>query len=663
MFGEQTQTRRRPISNYAAFGAAPRSTGIQTLEQLQRGMPLPQYPTNPRLGQEPGRFGPTTGTHPEDAGGGYFQQVTPAMRAQSQQLYGGLHPGAGRYNGPTTPAMMARSRQLYGGGGGIQPPLGLYPAAGGGMGDQDGGWFDEMHALKGQMRAAQAAPSYFSRQMAAHGLSGPQIPGGLAAYAPGGDFFGAQQGMAQPGLTRQGYMDTMAGAHFQGATPGMVAYGGGQRQGFLGPGMPEQTAPPIRDISRASTYMEGVGMVPPSAHELGAMGAMGMGPSQYANYQQRMGTPENPSQYALDNRNAAAANRMFGANQRRANVQQKAMNREEARRFQAGNLSMHEQAMFGIPGYAEANIGAGVAHAQLGAQERMFGGAMQQQNLDRQQKTELANLHTKHEEMHWAHEQALQEGKHAAAQHLQEGINSTQKEIAKLEGKGQLKAARQAGQTQKDVATINKEPAMADVHARERESLLKMGEFYRQQAQEAIKSGDMAGYQEHIARSNDFMHQAGQSYFNKGGQTAAGGQAPAPGAPTGSTQQMFGGGGQPRNWASLPLAMRQQLAGKTPQEMVNNLRSLMPHLTQQEADQMIQDAHGPNHVTQYNPSGYGASDAIGAFTGLENINRWSRWFSGRGPKPPTMNIGLGKWNPPVPVMPGPFGVASTAAGY
>lgn len=668
MFGEPIgqMQRRRPITNFAAFGAAPRSTGqnfFQTPAAHEQGGGIPQVhhdwlrswgvdPHSPDAMDTVGRHmfqaivADTSGLPvpawrsgiPSTAQGA---GVAPSGVRDGMFLFG--RDGAPRSTGIQTTEEVRRTPmadQLQAGG---HPITGPSPAS----------MYGQQLSQHGLMNNAQAQgffgqQGYMPRTTVGGAWGGPQGPLPFEhqpATAAGINNFLQQH--SGPG-----------GRFFTGAYPGMVSYGGGQRQGFLGPepqGEPALVSDPNL-AQRGGHYVPGTGWVRPSAQELSMFGAMDMGPASYSQYQERMGSPAQPSPYALANRQNYFERRDSDLGTRRLNVQQKAIARADARARDLGNLSHHEAMMFGVPGYAEAHLQAGLGHAGIAAQERMFGGAMQQQNLDRQQRTELANLHNKHEEMHWAHEQALQEGKHAAAQHLQEGMNQTQKEIAKLEGKSRLKAARQAGQTQKDVATINKEPAMADVHARERESLLKMGEFYRQQAQEALKSGDMAGYQEHVARSNDFMNQAASAHFFGQQQRQQSQAAPmqsqaAP--PAGSAQQMFGGG--PRTWASLPMAMRQQLAGKSPQEMVNNIRSMMPHLTQAEADQMIQDAHGPNHVTMYNPNGYGMSDVIGSFLGGENTNR----FFGKGPKSPRIPF----TNIPMPVIPGPLGVAQTYLGF
>ena len=83
---------------------------------------------------------------------------------------------------------------------------------------------------------------------------------------------------------------------------------------------------------------------------------------------------ETPQRQAMLAKNRQNYLRGRGADmaQRRAGVRQNAMARDDARRMRMGNLSMGEQAMFGIPGYAEARLQHQGSMAWLQGQQQMF---------------------------------------------------------------------------------------------------------------------------------------------------------------------------------------------------------------------------------------------------------------------------------------------------
>jgi len=182
----------------------------------------------------------------------------------------------------------------------------------------------------------------------------------------------------------------------------------------------------------------------------------------------------------------------------------------------------------------------------------------------------------------------------------------------------------------------------------------------RQQAQQAYQSGDIQRAQQLESMANQAMGAAmGASGVSQPG--LLGGNTPL--APPQPGAGLAGGlAGPTQSWAQLPHSARMAIRGNSAEEMVRNIRTSLPGLSQAAADQMIAEAYPGTTVTMYNPSGHNAADAIGAFTGLENANRWMRVFSGRGPQPPMINGPFGL-RMPVPVIPGGIGNVTTYGGY
>jgi hypothetical protein len=96
-----------------------------------------------------------------------------------------------------------------------------------------------------------------------------------------------------------------------------------------------------------------------------------------------------------------------------------------------------------------------------------------------------------------------------------------------------------------------------------------------------------------------------------------------------------------------------------PEQMVSALRTDLPELSQAEVDAMVRAAFPGTTVSQYNPNGFGLSDAWGGFTAYENLNRFGRLGSPGAPQAPR----IPGTSIPIPVVPGFAGVAQTYLGF
>jgi hypothetical protein len=332
-------------------------------------------------------------------------------------------------------------------------------------------------------------------------------------------------------------------------------------------------------------------------------GMLGRGPSYQA-----------PSESVLaENAEAYGARRAGAMAERQQGVRERGKINAEARRVRMGNLTFDERLLAQQPGL-------GVAREQAGAARDVAGiGAKTQR--------EIAGLVREVDMARIDADKAIQSGNQQAIVKAQRRQARAQQQLAETE------AARD-----EKVAGINAGPATTAANAaadtaklRQQEVLISRAEQYRAAADNASRNGDYEGYQRNNAMADQIMDQV-----QPGLPTAAAAppQAGLPGVNQPAAPQAgVTGANTPQSWSQIPQSMRQQIMGSGPEQMIANLRMAFPGLPQATADAMIQEAFPGTGVSQYNPDGYGISDAFGAFTGLENFNRW-RAGAGNGAKPP-----------------------------
>jgi hypothetical protein len=566
--------------------------------------------------------------------------------------------GGGRYG----LEVAARGLMTNQGAQGFQRQYGYMPntTVGGAYGNPGG--YDPNYAAQAGQRAASIA-------MRGPGAVATDMRSQMGGYARGGG-----QGLGYTPTDMQGYAQQMQaqnpGGVNYGALPTMITTGGLARPGYASaPGMPEGLG--LEAIARGNAALAGHG------YEPNALGQMVMSPGNTAHWE-----AVNKARETFDARRGGLAARVadyeartaeakrFREGNRVARGMQRGRALEDTVRANRGLLSMGERFMFQNPqAYART-----VEAQNLGQYQQGLLG-VQQRGLESRER--IAGL-----------EGATQRGLAQLAGQNAMGLaglqGTTAKEIAALQGQNQMGLAGVQAGAQKDIAGIQGQSGLAIAReqnsGRRDEMELKRQQFAQQradslraQARESYNSGDIQGaqYYERLATQQEIY---GDSL---------GGRQPAPGLgmPTGPTagvpqspQGLAGAAGQaapqgggllnyvgPQVWAQLPFQAREKLRGTSPMEMVQNIRNMMPELPQAAMDQMVAEAYPGTSATQYNPDGYDGWDFLGGLTGLENVNRFGRAASGRGPKPPMMNVPF-VGERPIPVIPG-IGWAQTRAGY
>jgi hypothetical protein len=421
----------------------------------------------------------------------------------------------------------------------------------------------------------------------------------------------------------------LAGAWYGGAQPGMV----GGRQAWTGGGP------------------TGAAVGPSPAEYFASKGYVDDGTGRFVN-------PAAPVGLGVASRPAAApvdmASRSAALRQQRLGIyntrQQNRVNAAQAQMEMMNpeyGLAMAQTRQQGLLAQGRLDV----QREGLASQERIAssGLASKERGLtaDREQRTALAKLQNEQAALQRLHELALQSGNHEAAA-----------KVAAVHQANALKLAEVQGQTQRDIAKETHGYQRDEIQLKREALAQQRADSLRQQAKEAYDSGD-------IGRGQQLEQQATTAMSAIGGLAAVSppsapttGTAPPPIVGLGLGAVGPNGPVAPRSWAQLPHSARASLMGDSPDQMLKNLRMSMPGLSQDEADRMVQEAYPGTTATSYNPSGYGLSDYVGGVTGLENIPRSIAWWSGRGPKPPS----LWKGGPPIPVVPG-LGVWQTRAGY
>jgi len=150
------------------------------------------------------------------------------------------------------------------------------------------------------------------------------------------------------------------GTFFQGAIPGMVSYGGGQRQGF-------QTgdAPTMGESRIPGGYAQWNALTSGGSQNQ----PFGAGPQPLPDGVQlsrRMPSPGQPDAATL------AGNRQDWEQHRAALEQFRGQNVYDKARFRTGNLTPEERLQFGVPGFAVAQQQAGAQLAALEQQNNQF---------------------------------------------------------------------------------------------------------------------------------------------------------------------------------------------------------------------------------------------------------------------------------------------------
>ena len=333
---------------------------------------------------------------------------------------------------------------------------------------------------------------------------------------------------------------------------------------------------------------------------------------------------------------------------RRAGVSGRAIGRADARNRRTGNLTNNEAMQFGIPGFALGNLRAGVERDFLKENARQFGATIGQQNLDRTQKMELAQLEVKQKELQRQHEAAVAAGNNAAALELRKQLGSNQAAVANITGQASVDVATATGVSAERTAEANRKVEMKKAETAERDQQLRQVEAYHSAADKAAELGDYQEEQRLREAANQAMPVAAAANVQSLGMQ--GGAASVQGGAAGAQQGL-----RPKSIGELPKRgplSATALTALGPVAAAQKIRLEMPELTQAEMDALLTSIFPDTTVTQYNQNGIGLSDIIGNFTGLGNLSRGRRAISGRGPQPPKMNIGLGRYNPPIPVIPG-----------
>ena len=160
------------------------------------------------------------------------------------------------------------------------------------------------------------------------------------------------------GYAQQMQTQNPDGTWFGGALPAMgTSFGGAQRPMFMG--APNNQPGPSVSPQYMAQFAQGVGGY--FNPQTGVMGGnnkvMDMSRLQFLRGAIGGGFGPGPSQEALAaNRKTYQGNRAMEMARRQAGVSRMALARSDAMRRRTGNLSMEEQAMFGIPGYANQQL-------------------------------------------------------------------------------------------------------------------------------------------------------------------------------------------------------------------------------------------------------------------------------------------------------------------
>lgn len=496
-----------------------------------------------------------------------------------------------------------------------------------------------------------------------YGMGGATSPGLQAVQATVGRMRGAVQ-QRQAGLQQMMGMSPAASAQRLGYNPqyGLGGVGGQyvgnpeSRMGIGGiPFDPTRSAGQIGNMLRDPRQMGG-GSAPmvrtPREGFSEVLGGTpgGISDSVAADRQGMM------AQRRWEDRNLSAGPGMLPSfADRRMAVIGNAMIDREARRARMGRFTVDERMQMGIPGLAveRERMGgmrdiAGInADAMLGA-EGLRAGAQR----------DIAGINTASNEKIAGIDAEVRKADIA----MREAAANGDREAYAAAEKRKADAMDRASEAGVQVAGINAGPAKttADAAARsaaaqEARNYLDAANSLSNQAADAYSAGDYET-SERLGAQAQAMSQMGLQMMPQGTQAA-----PQPGLvpPPGPNNTKKSGGIGPRTWDSLPRPERQRYSAMGPEQMVSALRTDLPELSQAEVDAMVRAAFPGTTVSQYNPNGFGLSDAFGGFTAYENLNRFGRLGSPGAPQAPR----IPGTNIPIPVVPGFAGLAQTYLGF